>query len=116
VGFVGKDIRAYVVGGRCLGIMARSSVSPAEWRANLALGGKAIPLPITHPAGDLAVQATSAVRLDYAGVDILEDGSGNFVVLEVDAWAGFAGLEESVGVDVAGAILELAISRAGCPG
>jgi len=44
-------------------------------------------------------------------VDMIEDADGVVRVLEVDAWAGFAGITEVTGADVAGAILGHAAAR-----
>jgi ribosomal protein S6--L-glutamate ligase len=111
IGRAGEDLRAFVVGGRCVGLAHRKSRTPSERRANLATGGRASPVDLEHPAADLAVAAASALGLDYAGVDILESEAGEFLVLEVDAWAGFVGLEEALGIDIAGAIVELSVAR-----
>jgi ribosomal protein S6--L-glutamate ligase len=107
----GQDLRAFVVGGRCIALISRRA-RPGEIRANLALGATASQLPLTHPAARVAVSALSACGLDYGGVDLIEDEEGTIRVLEVDAWAGFAGISRATGVDIAGAILELAVSRA----
>jgi ribosomal protein S6--L-glutamate ligase len=101
----GKDLRAYVVDGVCLGLMRRYA-QPGEIRANLELGATTEPLSLTHPA------AARACGLDMCGVDLIEDDDGSPRVLEVDAWAGFAGTSECTGADIAGAILDLALRRA----
>ena len=44
---------------------------------------------------------------------MVEDADGRIRVLEVDAWAGFAGITEVTGADVAGAILDHAAGDAG---
>jgi glutathione synthase/RimK-type ligase-like ATP-grasp enzyme len=44
-------------------------------------------------------------------VDLLEAGDGQLQILEVDAWAGFAGLEAATGADIAGRILDLALDK-----
>lgn len=111
VGRPGEDLRAFVVGGRCLGLVRRRATVAGERRANLHLGGQAAPLDLDHPAAALAVATTEALGLDYAGVDMLEDEDGQPLVLEADAWAGFAGVEEATGADIAGAILDLALAR-----
>jgi ribosomal protein S6--L-glutamate ligase len=82
-----------------------------EIRANLALGATPTKLPDTHPAAAVAVAAATACGLDYCGVDLIEDADGIIRVLEVDAWAGFAGITSVTGADVAGAILDLAVMR-----
>ena len=109
IGPVGQDIRAYVVNGRCMAVARRTASDPHERRANLTLGGVATPLPLSHPAASLAVAATAAVGLDFAGVDMVEDADRRLQILEVDAWAGFAGLEQATGADISGRILDLAM-------
>jgi RimK family alpha-L-glutamate ligase len=110
VGGGGQDIRAYVVGKSCIALMRRIA-KPGEIRANLALGASASPLPLTHPAAGLAAAALTACGLDFGGVDLVEDSGGALRVLEVDAWAGFAGITRVTHTDVAGAILDFATAR-----
>lgn len=106
----GRDLRAFVVNGTCVALMQRRA-APGEVRANLALGATSTPLALDHPAASTAVAALDACRLDYGGVDLIEDQAGTVRVLEVDAWAGFAGITAATGTDVAGAILQLAMMR-----
>jgi ribosomal protein S6--L-glutamate ligase len=103
----GQDIRAYVVNGTCAALMRRIA-RPGEIRANLTLGAGAAPLALAHPAAGVAVAALAACGLDFGGVDMIEDGDGAIRVLEVDAWAGFAGITRVTRADVAGAILDFA--------
>jgi RimK family alpha-L-glutamate ligase len=107
VGSPGTDIRAFVVSGRCVAMMRRHAAPAAGGRANLSLGGRGMPLDVHHPAAAIAVSATAALHLDYAGVDLVETDEG-IAVLEVDAWAGFSGLEQVTQADVSGAILDAA--------
>lgn len=110
VGGGGQDIRAYVVNGACVALMRRVA-KPPEIRANLTLGASAAPLALAHPATGVAVAALAACGLDFGGVDMVEDGDGVIRVLEVDAWAGFAGITRVTQADVAGAILDFAAAR-----
>jgi len=110
IGGGGQDIRAYVVAGTCVALMRRVA-PPGEIRANLAQGAAGSPLPAGHPAGKVAAAALRACGLDFGGVDMIEDADGVVRVLEVDAWAGFAGITEVTGADVAGAILGHAAAR-----
>jgi len=112
IGGGGEDIRAYVVAGACVALMRRVA-RPGEIRANLAQGATGSPLPADHPAGNIAAAALRACGLDFGGVDMVEDADGRIRVLEVDAWAGFAGITEVTGADVAGAILDHAAGDAG---
>jgi ribosomal protein S6--L-glutamate ligase len=110
IGGGGQDLRAYVVGGACVALMRRVA-GPGEVRANLALGAAGLPLPLSHAAAGVAVAALAACDLDFGGVDLIEDATGTVRVLEVDAWAGFAGITAVTGADVAGAILDHAAAR-----
>jgi len=110
IGGGGQDIRAYVVADTCVALMRRVA-PPGEIRANLAQGATGSPLPLDHPAGQIAAAALRACGLDFGGVDMVEDSRGAVRVLEVDAWAGFAGITEVTGADVAGAILGHATAR-----
>jgi RimK family alpha-L-glutamate ligase len=111
IGSIGQDIRAYVVNGICAALVRRTASDPEEPRANLTLGAVATPLPPEHPAASLAVAATRAIGLDYGGVDMVEDANDGLQVLEIDAWAGFAGLEHATGADISGQILDMAIGQ-----
>lgn len=106
----GCDLRAFVVNGKCIAIIQRQS-QKGEIRANMTLGAVGKTLPNNHPAGRIAIAAIKACNLDYGGVDMIEDKNGNVLVLEVDAWAGFAGITAVTGEDVAGAIIDLAINK-----
>lgn len=103
----GRDIRAYVVNGKCIALMERQA-RKGEFRANISQGARGTSLPASHPASNIAVTALKACQLDYGGVDMIEDKDGVTRVLEVSAWAGFAGISVVTGADVAGAILEMA--------
>jgi RimK family alpha-L-glutamate ligase len=111
VGRTGHDLRAYVVDGSCVALARRKATGTDELRANLTLGAIATPLALDHPAAALAVAATGALGLDYAGVDMVETADGLLQVLEVDAWAGFAGLEAATSADISGRILDLAVRK-----
>jgi RimK family alpha-L-glutamate ligase len=105
----GSDIRAFVIGGRLLGAIQRTS---SNWRTNLARGGTARPVTLTPDLGGLALRAAAAVGADYAGIDLLTDRSGHTYVLEVNGIPGWKGLQDATGVDVAGELIEYLASRA----
>jgi RimK family alpha-L-glutamate ligase len=99
----GRDIRAFVVGGRVLAAIERRSDG---WRTNLSRGGtaRAIQLPDTWSA--MAVRAAAAVGAEYAGVDLLPARDGSVYVLEVNGIPGWEGLQAATGLDVAGAVID----------
>ena len=104
----GRDIRAFVVGGRVLAAIERRSDG---WRTNLSRGGTARPIELSEAWAGLAVRAAAAVGAEYAGVDLLPARDDTVYVLEVNGIPGWQGLQEATGVDVAGAIVDLLVHR-----
>jgi len=104
----GRDIRAFVVGGRVLAAIERRSDG---WRTNLSRGGTARPIELSEAWAGLAVRAAAAVGAEYAGVDLLPARDGAVYVLEVNGIPGWKGLQEATGVDVAGAIVDHLVHR-----
>jgi RimK family alpha-L-glutamate ligase len=106
----GRDIRAFVVGGRVIGAIERRAPD-GDWRTNVARGGSARPYELPSEWEHLALRAASAVGADYAGVDLLPSREGEVFVLEVNGIPGWEGLQEATGLDVASAIVEQAEAR-----
>jgi RimK family alpha-L-glutamate ligase len=102
----GRDIRAFVVGGRVLGAIERTAPQ-GDWRTNVSRGGTARALALSPTDDDLAIRAAAAVGADYAGVDLLRGRDGRTYVLEVNGIPGWQGLQCATGLDVAGAIVDL---------
>lgn len=102
----GKDIRVFVIDGKVCGAIERRANQPNEFRANLHLGGTAHAVTITEQESSIAIAATKALGLKYAGVDILRSNKGP-LVLEANASPGFEGLERTLGINVAGKLIEL---------
>ncbi len=101
----GRDIRAYVVGGRVLSASYRSS---EHWVTNAARGAVSRPCPVTPEIEGLALTACEAVGARLAGVDLFETPDG-LQVVEVNSGGEFKGLQTTTDVDIAGEIVEEAI-------
>lgn len=61
---------------------------------------------------DLAVRATRALRLEFAGVDILEHPSGRAYLLEANFPCYYAQAQDVAGVDISGAMIDHLIRKA----
>lgn len=99
----GRDVRAFIVGGRVIGAIERAAPD-GDWRTNVALGGSATPFTLPAEWERLAIRAAETIGGDYAGVDLLPSRDGSVYVLEVNAIPGWQGLQRATGIDVAGAI------------
>lgn len=67
----GKDLRVTVVGGKVVCAMERHAATNDEFRSNIGTGGTASARAISPLEEKLALAATAALGLDFAGVDIL---------------------------------------------
>ena len=107
------DVRVYVVGDAVVGAMRRQAPED-DWRTNVALGGdvEGITDSLGREPRRLAIEATSVLDLDLAGVDLMSV-DGDWYVLELNATAGFKGLFDATGVSVAPHIARLAVERVG---
>jgi [lysine-biosynthesis-protein LysW]---L-2-aminoadipate ligase len=103
-----RDIRAYVVGDR---VLAASYRTAKHWVTNAARGAESVPCPITPDIEVLALRACSAVGARLAGVDLIETRDG-LAVIEVNTGGEFKGLMSTTDVDIAGAIVDEAVSMA----
>jgi RimK family alpha-L-glutamate ligase len=103
----GRDIRAFVVGGRLVAAMTRRA---AGWKTNVSQGARAEPVILSGPLERLALQAASVLEADYAGVDLLQAEDGRPLVIEVNGIPGWRGLQQTTDVDVAAVIAEHAIA------
>lgn len=107
----GKDIRVFVVGKKIVAAMERIATKRGEFRSNFHLGGKVRVATLSKKEIDVALRATAACGLDYAGVDIIRTNEGP-KILEVNANPGLDGITQATHIDVAGAIIEYAVKKA----
>jgi RimK family alpha-L-glutamate ligase len=103
----GRDIRAFVVGGRLLAAMTRWA---AGWKTNVSQGARTEPLVLSGALERLSVQAADLLEADYAGVDLLCADDGRVLVIEVNGIPGWRGLQQTTDGDVAGAIADHTIA------
>ncbi|MGW6056047.1 RimK family alpha-L-glutamate ligase [Streptomyces sp. NPDC055189] len=107
----GRDIRVVVVGGDAVAATYRRA---EDWRTNVARGAVSEPCPLTPDLAKLAVLAAQAVDADIAGVDLIEDETGELLVLEVNHGVEFSGLQQALGdtVGVADRIVDHLVAGA----
>lgn len=95
----GKDIRAYVIGGRLVGAMKRQSSNENDFRANISNGGSGENFEITDELEMIALECAKIVDLDIAGIDLLFSGN-TWKVCEINSNPGFKGFEQATGIDI----------------
>ncbi len=103
-----RDIRIVMLGEDSAWAM-EIEPAPGEFRANVHLGGVGRAIAAEGEMLSLAKQARQAVGLDIAGVDLMQDSTGNWCLGEVNFTPGFRGLEDATGQDIALKILEFAL-------
>ncbi|MFP4106394.1 MAG: RimK family alpha-L-glutamate ligase [Phycisphaerae bacterium] len=100
----GKDVRAFVVGGRVVAAMRRRAEGQ-EFRSNIHRGGKAEPVELSKEFAETAVRASQILGLRVAGVDMLESNDGP-KIMEVNSSPGLEGIERATGLDIAEAVIQ----------
>jgi ribosomal protein S6--L-glutamate ligase len=105
----GADVRCFVVGGKVVAAMRRKA-RPGEFRSNLHRGGTATKVTLNAAETDTAIRAAKVMGLNVAGVDLLRSKRGP-LVLEVNSSPGLEGIEDTTGIDVAGAVIDYMAQR-----
>ncbi len=100
----GADIRAFVVGKKVVAAMKRQA-EPGEFRSNMHRGATSTTERLTAKETDIVLKSAKLMGLEIAGVDLLRSHNGP-LVMEVNASPGLEGIENTTGVDIAGAIIE----------
>jgi len=96
-----RDYRVFVCEGRAIAGMIREGDG---WITNVHRGGRPLPWAMPPAAAELAEAAAAAVGVDYTGIDLVEDGAGGFLVLEVNSMPAWSGLQKVTEVDIALAV------------
>jgi RimK family alpha-L-glutamate ligase len=107
----GQDLRVFVIGGQCIGVMLRKSVD-GSFKANISRGGVGEPYELNSDVTYLALETAKILGLDIAGIDLLFDKNG-YKICEANSNPGFKGLESALNINVAKKIIKYAEMRNG---
>ncbi len=95
----GRDIRAIVIGGKVVASMIRRNKN--DFRSNIELGGEGETFVLPKEYEKVCKKVVSALKIDYAGIDIMIGKNGEPIVCEVNSNAFFGGIENITKVNVA---------------
>ena len=100
----GKDLRVLVVNNKVVGCMMRQATDD-DFRANISRGGEGIPYEVNEQIEWLSTEASKALDLDIAGVDLLFD-NGGYKICEINSNPGFEGMETFTKKNIAEEIVQ----------
>ena len=103
-----SDNRVFVVNGQAVAAMRRRGKS---WLNNVARGASCERIDLNAEMAELAVNATKALVMDYAGVDIIQDKDGHYTIIEVNSIPAWKGLESVCDVSIAQILADDLINR-----
>jgi len=105
------DYRIFVIGGVAVAALIRRG---SNWINNVAQGGRCETVAMDAMDGHmkrLAQDATRAVGMDYAGVDILRGADNQLFVIEVNSMPAWQGLQRVTEKNIAQALVDDLIAR-----
>ena len=105
----GKDVRINVVGDKAVVSMLRENNN--DFRSNISSGGHGSIYEPNKEFIDLALKATKALGLDFAGVDVMFDKDGP-ILCEVNSNPQFASTLKATGINLADYIADYIIKNA----
>jgi tetrahydromethanopterin:alpha-L-glutamate ligase len=85
-----RDWRIFISAGRAIASMIRHGSS---WITNIKQGARAEAAIPSQELSDLALRSAACVGADFAGVDIVQDRTGTYLVLEVNSMPAWQGLQ-----------------------
>jgi glutathione synthase/RimK-type ligase-like ATP-grasp enzyme len=77
----------------------------------VARGASCEQIDLEPKLAELAIKATAALTMDYAGVDIIQDRAGHHTIIEVNSIPAWKGLESVCDVTIADLLAEDLITR-----
>lgn len=95
----GVDYRVYVINGKA--VLAVKRENKDDFRSNVNQGGVMSEVFLDKKMEEVATKAAKATQCVYAGVDLIKDEAGNYLVLEVNSNARTINAYEASGFDLA---------------
>ncbi len=105
----GKDIRINVVGNKAIVSMLRENKN--DFRSNISNGGTGSKFEPKPEYLELAVKASKALGLDFAGVDVMFGPNNEPIICEVNSNPQFASTLQYTGVNLAEVIADYILNN-----
>lgn len=102
-----RDIRVFVIGGSPVAAMYRTS---KHWLTNTAKGAIPKNMKLNKEVSSLVAKVVNTLKVDIAGVDIVESKNG-YLVVEVNATPEFHGQREVTEINIPQMIVEYVLQR-----
>ncbi|MCD2452939.1 RimK family alpha-L-glutamate ligase [Methylicorpusculum oleiharenae] len=106
-----SDHRVFIINGKAVAAMRRKGLS---WLNNVARGAACEEIVLDPVMAELAVQAAQALSMSYAGVDIIRDKDGHYVVIEVNSIPAWKGLQSVCNISIADLLVEDMLKQLAC--
>ena len=105
----GRDIRINVVGNKAIVSMYRENNN--DFRSNISNGGTGYKFEPKQEYLDLAIKASKALGLDFAGVDVMFGPNDEPIICELNSNPQFASTLQYTGVNLAEVIAEYILNN-----
>jgi len=103
------DVRVHVLGDEVIASMKRLKIK-GDFRSNYSQGGKVQEYKLSDEEKEVCIKSAKAVGASWAGVDFIVK-NGKIYVLEVNSSPGTEGIEEAIGGDLVGRVVDWAINE-----
>ena len=105
----GRDIRINVVGNKAIVSMLRENKN--DFRSNISNGGTGFKFEPKQEYLDLAVRASKALGLDFAGVDVMFGPNDEPIICELNSNPQFASTLQYTGINLAQVIADYILNN-----
>ncbi len=96
------DYRVFIIQNKVIAAMRRSG---KDWLNNVAKGARCEAIEDADVL-NIALQAATAVSIDYCGVDVIRDKNGVLFVLEVNSIPAWQGLQATTDANIAQVLVD----------
>ena len=103
------DVRAHVLGGKCIAAMKRYVIED-DFRSNFSQGGKVENIKLTDDQIEICEKAASVVGGQWVGVDFVEDKNGIYVI-EINSSPGTSGIEQATKKNISLQVVDFCLDR-----